>query len=931
MYPKRMKYLYLLIILCLCNRQAYAQHADSLHMPPSWDSLSTLMDEAYGNRNIPLAIRYAEAALPIVVKEFGLEDSTYGYVLSSLAVYYKMQGRLQEAVELNQQANANFRQSLGLDSQTYWTHYQNMARLQQAMGNYGQALAMLLEAQANMLHLVGKNDHVYCNITSNLGLLYLDIGQNEKAVSSFLEARQHYKNVVGKDHPSYGRVQNNLALAYLKTGQYDEAETLFKLAIENTIANYGANHSETATGYNNLAGVYRRTGRLQEALELSKQTFAIAEQQLPAAHPNYALWQNNLAGAYKDLGQFEVALPIFKDARALMATSVGEDHTLYSRALYSLVATYAALGETDSLWATYQQALQSTLTIIGNQFGYMTEIEKAGFLNLLKTDFDACASIFYRLGNRLPQGSGAIYNNELVLKSMILGNTVAMRQQIQASASPHIAALYDAWNSQKSFLSKEYAYPKQYRSALVDSIEQEVNKLERELVTYSAAFANSQNETNITWQQVQQKLKPAEAAIELVSFNYQNNFWTDSVLYAALIIRPGMESPPYVPLFEQQQLDAILQLDDTDNNTEALVSQLYASRGGIGVAATSQLPSAQLYNLIWQPLESYLTGVKKIYLSPTGALHQVALHALPDGEGKWLLNKYDLHYLTSTRLLVNPRQVDISGKTFQAYGGISYTLSDTAWSDLARKQTAVPTPHMALAEWQTQAKLTASRGEGNNRGWVALPGTLIEVTNISGLLNKYQWQTQTYTGGQALEERFKTNSDSLAPDVLHIATHGFFYSKPRGNTSTITDATVYSQATDPMLRSGLILAGGNRDWQQKPLPDGVENGILTAYEVAQLDLSNTDLVVLSACETGLGDVQGSEGVYGLQRAFKQAGANYLLLSLWKVPDAQTVELMELFYKDWLKGTDLSEAFRKAQLKMSQKYSPYEWAAFKLVR
>ncbi len=177
----------------------------------------------------------------------------------------------------------------------------------------------------------------------------------------------------------------------------------------------------------------------------------------------------------------------------------------------------------------------------------------------------------------------------------------------------------------------------------------------------------------------------------------------------------------------------------------------------------------------------------------------------------------------------------------------------------------------------------------------------------------------------------KHNTRSRAPDVLHIATHGFFFQNMEQELRDAEGGSVYQKADNPMFRSGLILAGGNRDWQQQTLPAGVENGILTAYEVAQLDLRNTDLVVLSACETGLGDVQGSEGVYGLQRAFKQAGANYLLISLWKVPDAQTAELMELFYKNWLKGDTLPDAFRKAQLKMSKKYSAYQWAAFKLIQ
>ena len=135
-----------------------------------------------------------------------------------------------------------------------------------------------------------------------------------------------------------------------------------------------------------------------------------------------------------------------------------------------------------------------------------------------------------------------------------------------------------------------------------------------------------------------------------------------------------------------------------------------------------------------------------------------------------------------------------------------------------------------------------------------------------------------------------------------------------------------------MLRSGLIMAGGNAAWQGKQTLEGKEDGILTAYEISQMNLSNTELVVLSACETGLGDIQGNEGVYGLQRAFKIAGAKYLIMSLWQVPDKQTSLLMTTFYKKWLEDKmSIPNAFHAAQKELrSIGLDPYQWAGFVLV-
>ncbi|MDV7396359.1 CHAT domain-containing protein, partial [Arthrospira platensis SPKY1] len=144
----------------------------------------------------------------------------------------------------------------------------------------------------------------------------------------------------------------------------------------------------------------------------------------------------------------------------------------------------------------------------------------------------------------------------------------------------------------------------------------------------------------------------------------------------------------------------------------------------------------------------------------------------------------------------------------------------------------------------------------------------------------------------------------------------------------------FKWSDNPMMRSGLVLAGGNHAWQHgRPLYPGLEDGILTAQDITQMNLRNTELVVLSACETGLGDIQGNEGVYGLQRAFKIAGAQYLIMSLWRVPDEETAEFMEKFYRYWLEGKlPIRNAFREAQREMRRKYEnkPHKWAGFVLV-
>jgi CHAT domain-containing protein len=196
-----------------------------------------------------------------------------------------------------------------------------------------------------------------------------------------------------------------------------------------------------------------------------------------------------------------------------------------------------------------------------------------------------------------------------------------------------------------------------------------------------------------------------------------------------------------------------------------------------------------------------------------------------------------------------------------------------------------------------------------------------------------------YQGYQATEESLKGGWASAhlssSPKILHLATHGYFYPDPEEEKEGLlsSEAPAFKISDHPMIRSGLIMAGGNHVWKGNPPIEGLEDGILTAYEVSQVNLSNTELVVLSACETGLGDIEGNEGVYGLQRAFKIAGAKNLIMSLWSVPDQQTQEMMAFFYDKWLsEGMELEEAFRKAQQEMRRRYVDlYYWAAFVLIR
>jgi len=362
---------------------------------------------------------------------------------------------------------------------------------------------------------------------------------------------------------------------------------------------------------------------------------------------------------------------------------------------------------------------------------------------------------------------------------------------------------------------------------------------------------------DVNWQNVRDSLQPDEAAIEFVSFRIYDKGWTDTIQYAALVLRPGMEAPVWVPISLNEE--SMLAADMIEfGHAQALVRHLYVIHG------------ETLYNSIWKPLEKVLEGVKTIYYSPSGLLHNVAFNAVPAGENKRLMDIYDFNLVSTTREIVS-----LKTKTAQAprsaiiYGGLSY-------------------------EYITE------------NYWVYMEGTNTESQRIFQLLNTNRIPAILYNGNRGNKESF-INLDGRGTGIIHLATHNFFHD----DIERILEVQTFE---NPLMKSGLVFS----------------DDIIFSYDIAQMNLLGTELVVLSACSSARGIVNNSEGVFGLPRAFKLAGAQTLLMSLWEVDDEATSILIIAFYENWLSGMSKQEAFRAAQrwLRSTLRFaSPFYWAAF----
>ena len=463
----------------------------------------------------------------------------------------------------------------------------------------------------------------------------------------------------------------------------------------------------------------------------------------------------------------------------------------------------------------------------------------------------------------------------------------------------------------------QYSKPIVERREDLPGLESRAEELEKILNRLSGSFRDQQEALKIKMADVQTNLQADEAAIEFVRFGFFHKKWNDSTMYAAYVLRKTDSVPLFVPLCEEKQLTKILSSKSTGND---LIKSIYRSE--LDEEEQKMVLGDSLYTLVWKPIMPYLKGIKKVSYSPAGLLHKIAFHALPAEDSQLLLDKFEMRQFISVRQIAekNIRQENTS-KDISLFGDCLFEMDST--EILNNRISSNEISDITISETFRSAK---------NSGWVSLPGTATEIQNIQGLFEKNRVSSSVYEKENASEEKLKS-LDGGSPAIIHLATHGFFLPDPdqkkRENNSP-DERNAFTLAEDPLLRSGVVLSGANRVWTGQPSIEGSEDGILTAYEISQLDLSKTELVVLSACETALGDIKGNEGVFGLQRAFKIAGVNNMLLSLWKVPDKETAELMTAFYTYYLHGKTIRDSFTAAQKDMRAKYKPYYWAAFVLV-
>lgn len=813
------------------------------------------------------------------------------YANISLAILYTFTGRTQQARTIFPDAIKMYQEQVGERHPTCIGALSGYALFFVITSNHREAELLYTQILALANDVLNEEHRLYLTALKALAGVYLSQGKYRQAEELTSQSARISKRLYGESSVEYASNLNQLGPIYMNLGDYARAEQIMVQSIEIQSKHPEAFRRTKASVYNSLGVIYLRQRRYGKALELFRESLALQKaDKLLDNFLSQAIINNIcsalLGGESQDFSAIEQDL---LDALEIQKTK-GSLTTAYLGQLTNLSALYRKTKQYDKSIARAEEAIAgyeagpgtTSWQFINLLQHYSQALHLAGYPDKALATYSRCLGLMKVLAARdflfLTEQERMQYWNAYNINIKEYLHFVISSDGIGAGFG------YDCELFAKNLLlGSELALQKAIREsndaeliaswkAIKEQPEARSQEQERSLL---AALTKSGviDQFSVGRQQVQQALGSGEAAIEVINAPTRMD-GTGQIGYYALILTASSETPALVPLCTHEELEQAL--------------------------GEGNVPHT-FYRQLWTTLEPYLRQTPKIYIALSGLFNRISFDALQDEKG-YLTNRYEFHRLLSTRDIQTlkggaPWQTDTPSLVL--FGGIDYGVS--------------PEP---LPGTNTSAGV---RGQGFDY----LPGSLQEVKAIEKITRTAHWEVTLFTDRTASEAQLRDYS-GRSPAWLHLSTHGFYLTQGEGNR--------FKQDEDPMKRSGLLLSGANRSWTGADTLDTSNDGVLTAHEIAGLDLSNTELVILSACNTALGDIDYSEGVYGLQRAFRMAGVQKTIVTLWEIPDKESAEFMKEFYTALRVDRDVATSFRRARQYMQRKYSahPEKWAGFVLI-
>lgn len=775
------------------------------------------------------------------------------------------------------------------------------------LGNYTEAIRIINDALKIAEQSLGENNPNYVKSLCNLGLYYSKLGNYNESIRAYSKAIDISEKNLRKDHPDYALMLNGLMMNYYALGNYWEAINYGEDALDAQEQSLGKEHPDYAMLLNNLAISYSGAGNQTEAIRLASKSLEVQENANGEHLPMYAVSLGNISKYHYFLGDYKNSIKFCSEALSILRDVCQEGHPDIAAILVDLSYYYFKDNDFENVEKYSTEANNLNLELIRGTFAGLTARERQMFWDKNKYWFENQVNLYANKTNSPILIENAC-NATLMAKGVLLNSERDFSELIAESGDDEAIEVFNKLRTTRNILNRLYEKPIADRWADTDSLEKVASQLERELIDRSKVYGDFTRNMTIDWKEVQRKLGSKDVAVEFVSFKGDD----DKQVYAAYVINSKMKIPEMVRICDGGELNKI--------------------------SSAGYYQSGDLSRLVWGRLAEYIENAENVYFAPAGELYNIAMESLPNPSGDGLISAHHKMYrLSSTRELAVIKDKNTIERA-ALYGGLKYNTDlDVLEHDTERY------PNVNDRDFTIINRVDSLNLRG---GVLELPNTKIEVENISQSFKGTSIKPMLYTGTLGTEASFKALSGKKI-NIMHIATHGFYWTESEVRRSRnlgflqIGDNSPRYVEDKALTRSGLLFTGANNVLTGKPVPDNVPDGVLTAKEISVLDLRGLDMVVLSACQTGLGEITG-DGVFGLQRGFKKAGANTLLMSLWKVDDRATQMLMTKFYEHFLSGKTKLESLTLAQKYLrdyeeeadGEKIKPFEapkyWAAFILL-
>ncbi len=774
------------------------------------------------------------------------------------------------------------------DLQTKFTYYNQKGNEAKGLGQYGIAEQWYLRgkdiAECADTKSVSANKHLSY---SNLRNLYVAIGRYDDALLYARKAIEEFQS-----HPLIGDATYNMpymALADIyrlmsdKENCYRSLDKIFKTA-SRIVDSKELYHLYTTRGRCHFA-----FKNYQSALNDYKKADELLATKYPQTDGDRISLLALIGGVEHQLGNYAESEQYYRKYAEYTKALYGEKSQEHIKAQIYLANAEGFAGNVTYGCNDYTAAVLQLKALMKQRIPYMSSTEREGLWNPLSSLFTMMTPYALEAKQTQTAFTKNCYDALVMSKSFLLESERSMYDVIKRMGTSEDMHNYTTLASMKNQVK---AWDKDYNANAdsILSVSRKISRLENLLTNRCKEYSDGTDFMDVDYDAVKHALGQNEVLIDFTDYISQ----TQGRKYAAYIINKVQGYPLLKALFAERQIDSL----------GIVRPDMYYSEDY----------SEDVLKLLWVPLKENVSEGTTIYYVPSQLLFQISLESLPLPDGSLLGSHYHFVRLSSARELVKMKSESKGYKSNSAvlYGGLQYDLENSDMVEEAKKYDL--------------SNLLALHGEiaRGDSVFHDLQGTKEEILKIEDLLKRNKWQVSLYMGKNGTEESF-LNMHGKSPKLLHLATHGFYYTPNRAE-----NVDYLKGYTDAMSLSGLVLSGGNAAWLGKPLPKGVLGGILSANDIARLDLSNTDMVVLSACQTGQGKAT-SEGLYGLQRAFKKAGVGTIVMSLWSVSDIITSEFMTTFYErlaDTHNAWNKRKAFEEAKEIIRKKHpDPYYWAAF----